>query len=63
MSFRVTSNRVERAYGGFERSFTLPITVDPERIQAVYRQGVLYLTLPKREEAKPKAITIKIEDR
>ena len=58
-----TYHRVERAYGAFERSFTLPTNVDPERIQAVYRQGVLHLTLPKREEAKPKSISIKVEDR
>ena len=56
-----TYHRVERAYGAFERSFTLPTNVDAERIQAAYRQGVLYLTVPKREEAKPKAIAIKIE--
>ena len=54
-------HRVERAYGAFERSFTLPTNVDSERIQAAYRHGVLYLTVPKREEAKPKAIAIKIE--
>jgi HSP20 family protein len=58
-----TYHRVERAFGAFERSFTLPTNVDPERINAVYRQGVLHLTLPKREEAKPKAISIKVEDR
>lgn len=58
-----TYHRVERAYGAFERSFTLPTNVDPERINAVYRHGVLHLTLPKREEAKPKSISIKIEDK
>jgi HSP20 family protein len=58
-----TYHRVERAYGLFERSFTLPSNVDPERIQAAYRHGVLYLTVPKREEAKPKAISIKVEGR
>ena len=56
-----TYHRVERAYGGFERSFTLPSNVDAERIQAAYRHGVLHLTVPKREEAKPKAIAIKID--
>jgi HSP20 family protein len=58
-----TYHRVERSYGAFERSFTLPTNVDPERINAAYRHGVLHLTLPKREEAKPKSINIKIEDK
>ncbi len=56
-----TYHRVERAYGAFERSFTLPTNVDAEKIQAAYRHGVLHLTVPKREEAKPKAISIKVE--
>jgi HSP20 family protein len=56
-----TYHRVERAYGAFERSFTLPGNVDAERIQATYRNGVLHLSVPKREEAKPKSISIKIE--
>jgi HSP20 family protein len=56
-----TYHRVERAYGAFERSFTLPSNVDAERIQAAYRHGVLHLSVPKREEAKPKAISIRIE--
>jgi HSP20 family protein len=56
-----TYHRVERAYGAFERAFTLPGNVDAERIQATYRHGVLHLSVPKREEAKPKAISIKIE--
>jgi HSP20 family protein len=58
-----TYHRVERAYGSFERSFTLPTNVDPDRIQARYRHGVLQLTLPKREEAKPKSIAIKVEEK
>ncbi len=57
-----TYHRVERAYGSFERSFTLPTNVDPDKVKAVYRHGVLHLTLPKREEAKPRSVTIKIED-
>ncbi len=56
-----TYHRVERAYGSFERSFSLPTNVDPEKVQAVYRHGVLHLALPKREEAKPKSITIKVD--
>jgi HSP20 family protein len=58
-----TYHRVERAYGSFERSFSLPTNVDPEKIKATYRQGVLHLVLPKREEAKPKSIAIKVEDK
>jgi len=56
-----TYHRVERAYGSFERSFSLPTNVDPDKVHAVYRHGVLHLTLPKREEAKPKSISIKVE--
>jgi len=56
-------HRVERAYGAFERSFTLPNNVEPDKIQATYRNGVLQLSLPKREEAKPKAIAIKIQEK
>jgi len=58
-----TYHRVERAYGSFERSFSVPTNVDASKVQALYRQGVLHLTLPKREESKPKAIAIKIEDK
>ena len=53
-------HRVERAYGSFSRSFTLPSVVDQEKIKAEYKDGVLELTLPKREEAKPKQISIKV---
>ena len=50
--------RIERAYGAFQRNFTLPATVQQDRIRAVFRDGVLELTLPKAEEAKPKKIAI-----
>ena len=53
-------HRVERAYGAFTRSFTLPSGVDPNAIKAEYKDGVLRLTLPKREEAKPKQIQINV---
>ncbi len=53
--------RVERAYGSFSRSFSLANTVNVEAIQADYKHGVLTLTLPKREEAKPKQIKIRVE--
>lgn len=50
--------RVERAYGAFSRSFTLPPTVDAARISAAYKDGVLTIRLPQREEAKPKQIEV-----
>ena len=52
--------RVERAYGAFERSFTLPSNVDAAKIKATYKDGVLELALPKRAEAKPKQIKVDI---
>jgi HSP20 family protein len=52
--------RVERSYGNFSRSFTLPTTVNPENVTAVYKDGLLTLTLAKREEAKPKTIKIQV---
>ena len=52
--------RMERSYGTFTRSFTLPGTVDPEKIEAGFAGGVLTVTLPKREEAKPKQIRVKV---
>ena len=52
-------HRYERSYGTFERSFTLPSTVDPERIQATTEHGVLTVTLPKIERAKPREIPVK----
>ena len=51
-------HRVERAYGTFSRSFTLPTVVDQGSIKAEYKDGVLKLTLPKREEAKARQIQI-----
>ena len=50
--------RVERAYGSFARSFSLANTVNSEAIKADYKDGVLTLTIPKREEAKPKQIKV-----
>jgi HSP20 family protein len=55
-----TWHRVERTYGAFSRSFTLPRTVDAEKITASYREGVLEIDVPKREEAKPKQIQIAV---
>jgi HSP20 family protein len=53
-------HRVERSYGAFSRSFTLPNVVDTGNIKAEYRDGVLHMTLPKREEAKPRQIQINV---
>ena len=53
-------HRVERAYGRFSRSFQMPNTTDPENISATYKNGVLEVTLPKREEAKPRSIQVQI---
>ncbi|HUI11568.1 MAG TPA: Hsp20/alpha crystallin family protein [Bacteroidota bacterium] len=54
-------HRVERSYGSFQRSFTLPTAVKAENIDASYRDGVLEITLPKAEEAKPKQIDVKVK--
>ena len=53
-------HRVERAYGTFSRSFTLPSVVDTGKIKAQFKDGVLRVTLPQREEAKPKQIQIAV---
>ena len=58
---RENYHRVERSYGQFYRSFTLPPNVDAAAINAQFKDGVLRLTLPKREEAKPKQIEVKIQ--
>jgi HSP20 family protein len=52
--------RVERAYGAFSRSFSLASTVNSEAIKADYQNGVLTLSIPKREEAKPKQIKVNV---
>jgi HSP20 family protein len=54
-------HRVERAYGTFTRSFTLPALVDTGKIKAEFKDGVLKLTIPKKEEAKPKQIQIQVQ--
>jgi HSP20 family protein len=50
--------RFERSYGSFSRSFTIPSTIDAARINATYKDGVLTVRLPQREEAKPKQIEV-----
>jgi HSP20 family protein len=51
-------HRLERAYGSFKRSFTLPSTVDGSRVSAAYLDGVLTVTLPRREESRPRQIQV-----
>ena len=53
-------HRIERTYGSFSRSFTLPNTVNPEQVNADYVNGVLTITLAKRAEAKPKQIKVNV---
>ena len=53
-------HRIERSFGSFSRTFTLPATVDTGRIAAEYKNGVLTVTLPQREDAKPKQIEVKV---
>jgi HSP20 family protein len=53
-------HRVEMSYGAFNRSFSLPATVDPERIKAESKNGVLVVHLPKKPEGKPKSIQVKV---
>jgi HSP20 family protein len=52
--------RVERAYGSFTRTFSLPNTINPEGINASYKDGVLTVHMPKREESKPKQVKINV---
>ena len=53
-------HRVERRYGNFSRSFSLPRTVDSTRVSAEYKNGVLTVRLPLREEAKPRQIKVNV---
>jgi HSP20 family protein len=53
-------HRIERAYGAFSRSFALPSTVNTEKVSAAFADGVLTITLPLREEAKPRQIQVQV---
>ena len=53
-------HRIERAYGSFVRTFTLPRSVDANKIAASYKNGILEIEIPKLEEAKPKQIQINV---
>jgi HSP20 family protein len=54
-------HRIERYYGSFTRSFTLPDNVDESKIEASFKDGMLNLQIPKTEEVKPKAIEVKVK--
>ena len=53
-------HRIERSYGAFQRAFSLPDTVDVDKVSAAYDNGVLKVTLPKKELARPKSIKVSI---
>jgi HSP20 family protein len=54
-------HRIERSYGSFQRSISLPAGVQADKAKATYKDGVLHITVPKAEEAKPKQIKIDVE--
>ena len=54
------ARRLERSFGVYARSFVLPRTVDASRVEARYENGVLTLTLPRREEARPRVVEVKV---
>jgi HSP20 family protein len=54
-------HRLERSYGSFMRAFSLPETVDPEKLAADYKNGVLTVTVAKKEIAKPKAVKVNVQ--
>lgn len=55
-------HRIERSYGSFVRAFSLPDTVEGEKVKADYKNGVLTITLPKKEVAKPRTINVEISN-
>lgn len=55
-------HRIERSYGEFARYFSLPDTVDTDQVKADYRNGVLSITLPKKEAAKPRTIKVDVTE-
>jgi HSP20 family protein len=54
-------HRIERHYGEFRRSFGLPTTIDAKKVSAEFKDGMLRVTLPKTEEAKPKQVEVKVK--
>ena len=55
-------HRIERSYGSFVRAFSLPDTVDPEKVKADYKNGVLTVTVAKKEVAKPRTINVEVNN-
>ena len=55
-------HRIERSYGAFVRLFSVPDSVDSENVHAAYNNGVLTVTLPKKEKARPKAIKVQVNN-
>jgi HSP20 family protein len=55
-------HRIERSYGSFVRAFSLPDTVDAEGVKADYKNGVLTVTVPKKEVAKPRTINVQVSN-
>jgi len=53
--------RIERSYGAFQRAFSLPTVIQQDKIKAVFKDGVLEVTMPKAEEAKPKQVKIDVK--
>lgn len=54
-------HRIERSYGNFQRSFSLPVSVDQDKVTARFKDGVLEVKLPKKEQAKPKQIHVDVK--
>jgi HSP20 family protein len=54
-------HRIERSYGSFQRSFSLPVSVNQEKVTARFQDGVLEVKLPKKEQAKPKQIQVDVK--
>jgi HSP20 family protein len=55
-------HRIERSYGSFVRSFSVPHSVDSEHVAAEYKNGVLTVTLPKKEAAKPRQVKVQVKE-
>lgn len=58
-----TYHRIERSYGLFERTFSLPNSVDPTKIEARFKDGEMAIILPRREESKPRSVKIKVDSK
>ncbi len=54
-------HRIERSYGSFQRSFSLPVSVDQDKVTARFKDGVLEVKLPKKDQAKPKQIDVDVK--